>query len=228
MMNQMPFKLERIGRRLVIGQDLLDIKEAFELTLMDVTYLLGSYGPRYHKMVDEKNLARPVSSVTRALLARFITDWAAEERGFPAASALHPWPLLIPKPPSGEDFDQMVLEHASVLHRDWPGIRLATQSGILLGLSGTRTTERWRDSSPQPVVQRLMTYLLADIEDRGEIALIEHMRRIELEVRARGHQSVDELFSYTRWNSVKKISAGRTSLKPRRQKPPNNMTAATA
>ena len=226
MMNE---RLNRIGRRLVIGQDITRIQEHYELTLLDITFLMGNYGGRFYKLVTPENLGKPLSSVARCLLIRLITDWSAEGKNFPARADGFTWSLLIPRPPAAQEYNDLVLRYRHTLESHWPAFS-ASNIGVLLGMSGVKATERWvgDDSSPQPVVQRLMTYLVADIRSRGEPALIDHMRRVELEAQARRHLGIDDLLRTSRWNNVKDVEELDQKRPKRRRRAANPATRNTA
>ncbi len=207
-----PFSLRSIGRRLVLGEDVIELQEYFAMTLLDIMFVMGNYGGRFHNIVEPSRLGNALKSVPRSLLVRTLIDWHLEGRSFPARGEMFPSPLLIPKPPHHKELLSLFDRYGEEIEQNWPGLT-KTNATIILGLSGKNVTKRWdktpgpgeKTSAPQPVVQRMLTYLIADIRNRGMPAMVEHMHRVEDEAIARRHLSLDDLLKRSRWNTNKDI-----------------------
>lgn len=203
--------MERIGRRLVIGLDLLDIKENFDLGLLESTYLFALNSANFYRHTNPQNQGEPVRSVSRCLLVRMITDWSASGKTFPLDPDVFNWPMPFVRVVDPQHYiDMLTDQYLSVVQRHWPGYS-APDAGVLLGISNKNAVDRWvvgrvpgDHTTPHPIVQRVMTLLVADIRVRGETALEEHVRRVEVEAMARGHLGIDPLLSNARWNSTDK------------------------
>lgn len=222
------FNLNSIGRRPVSGEDIVEIQEYFNLTLLDITYLMGNYGGRYHDIVEPERLGQPLQSVPRALFIRTLVDWHLEGKTFPLRTEMYQWPFMIPKMPNHRDFVALFDEYEGKIKENWPNLT-KSNSTLILGLSGRNVISRWEPSSdpskktskPQPIVQRVMTYLIADVRSRGFSAFIDHMSRVEDEAIARMHMSLDDLLRKTRWNNasdIEKLQKKQEQHRRRREK----------
>ena len=199
-------RLRRIGHRPVIGEDLKRIQITYDLSSLDASYLMGCHASRYCGLTGNKYANERITPVTRCLLIRLIHDWSAWGRTFPVDQSLFRSPLMIPSDPSAKHFYRVVRSYMPVIQQRWPAFTEA-HMGILLGLSGYRTIERWtlRGDTPNPVSQNLMTMLIADDIARDEEAMVEHLERVEQEATARGHANIDDVLHNSRWNSVKTV-----------------------
>lgn len=207
-----PLKLSSIGRRLVYGEDIVELQEYFDLTLLEITYLMGNYGGRFHNIVDPDSLGSPLKSVPRSLFVRTLIDWHLEGRTFPVRTEMYPWPMLIPKTPDHRELFTIYDRFKDQIEANWPQLTQANIT-IILGLSGKHVTDRWegssepgeKASSPHPIVQRMMTYLIADVRNRGFSAIEDHMHRVEDEAIARKHLGLDDVLKKSRWNTNKDV-----------------------
>lgn len=197
-------RLNRIGHRNVIGEDLKAIQQTYDLTMLDASYLLGCHSSRYFELTSSKNAGERIGPVTRCLFIRLIYDWSAWGINFPTDQRWHHWPLMIQERPEPTDFEALIREHSLTIQKRWPTFTIA-HMGVLLGLSGYRTVERWtrRGDTPNPISQRLMMHIMADTAARGKKAIGDHLDRVEIEASVRGHYDIQEVLKSSRWNSFK-------------------------
>lgn len=197
-------RLKRIGHRHVIGEDLKAIQEGFGLTMLDASYLMGCHSSRYFEMTSSKNAGEKISPVNRCLFVRLIHDWSAWGIHFPPSKRWHQWPLMMQQQPDPCEFEQVFRDHLLTIQKRWPTFS-AVHMGVLVGLSGYRTLERWtiHGHSPNPISNRLMMYLILDVESRGTTAIEDHLERVETESSVRGHSDITEVIRNSRWNSIK-------------------------
>jgi len=199
--------LKRIGHRNVIGEDLKMIQNNFDLSMLDASYIMGCHSSRYFELTSSKRAGERIGPVTRCLFIRLIHDWSAWGLRFPVSSRWHNWSLMIQERPDPVAFSEMVLKYIRRIQSRWPSYTSA-HTGILLGLSGYRTVDRWtiRGDSPNPISQRLMMHLMADVDARGYEAIEDHLERVEIEASVRGHYDIHEVLRDSRWNSFKQTS----------------------
>lgn len=196
--------LQRIGHRNVIGEDLKTIQSHFDLTMLDASYIMGCHSSRYFELTSSKHAGERIGPVTRCLFIRLIYDWSAWGITFPVSKRWHNWSLMIQERPDPVEFEKLIQSHVRLIQRRWPSYTMA-HMGILLGLSGYRTVDRWivRGDAPNPISQRLMMHLMADSDARGTTAIEDHLERVEIEASVRGHYDIHEVLRSSRWNSFK-------------------------
>lgn len=167
--------------RPVTGADIIDLKERFDLSQLDLMFLVGAHPPNFSKMTSQTSQNEPLGDIARAILVRLLD--------------LYPDLLFIPEFPEASKVFELVNEVQPLpVSRHGPLVGRQKGSGY-----------RWATGKPTtPVIDRLLLVLYnlltrAPTERARQTALEEYIHVVETEAGARGI-SRSELWVKGSWN----------------------------
>lgn len=171
----------------VVGASLNEIQDIMELTLNDLQWTMGFYGPRYYEITG-KLANKPLSPVSRAIYIRCLANVFNKGIHITIPPELST-PLLVPQPPTLDMMREKVdsVARSAGLPVESNGHVSDETIALLMGVNAN-SADRWKKelSKPNPSIQRLATHLYCDIIGRGAQALKDHIRAAAVEAKARG------------------------------------------
>jgi hypothetical protein len=171
----------------VIGASINEIQDVMELTLNDIQWTMGFYGPRYYEITGKLS-NNPLTAVSRAIYIRVLANTYNKGIRIMIPAELST-PLLIPQPPTLDMMREKVdsVARSAGLPVEDDGHVSDETIALLMGVNAN-SADRWKKklSKPNPSIQRLATHLYCDIIGRGAQALKDHLRAATIEAKVRG------------------------------------------
>jgi len=185
-------------KRAVNAMDVMLLQEYCDIPLMKMAFFLGNYGQRYQELMQPGAQDQPIRNASRALLVRTVIDMINDGRHFNPEYALWDWALMWPRAPKFRELYETYLENLG----SGSEAVSKTRFSLFLGV-GKHSSIRWEreDNDPHPIVEHLSVYLYADIQERGAVAIDEHVRRVKAEALGRGFASLDDLLRSGTWTN---------------------------
>lgn len=186
--------------KMITKQDLDDLREELNLSLMDHVWLYGVFGQTFKTTTDKKN--SPIKNVSVCILARYLHHYPEE--------------TPVPRMPDYLDIFDMIQNNlskesgktsateASQKHKTKKYRRTSMgldktmtylgddisprRFGMLFGSSGWSGNRWYHGGRPSPTIERIFYILMRALEREGIYAIEKYLGILEKEAKARGFE----------------------------------------